>query len=341
MTPTNRQWLLVSRPQGMPGRDSFELREAPLPELGPDQFLVRNLYLSCDPAQRTWMERDTYIEAVPLGTVMRSGAAGRIVASRHPRFREGDVVSGMFGWQDYAVSDGGGFIPAARLPAGVPIPTCMSVLGPTGLTAYFGMLDVGHPQPGENVLVSGAAGATGSIAAQLAVLRGARVVGIAGGARKCAWLTDELGLDAAIDYRSEPVPARLAALFPRGCDVYFDNVGGAILDAALARLADHARVVLCGAISAYNDLAHATPLRNVTALLARRARMEGFLVADYAERFAAAGGELARWVADGVLRDQVDVVDGLENAPDALGRLFRGENLGKQLVRVADAHAAA
>src|SRR5688572_28816950 len=181
MTATNRHWVLVSRPQGMPGPESFELREQPAPAPGPGQFLVRNLYLSCDPAQRTWMERDTYIAAVPLGTVMRSGAAGQIVASRHPRFREGDLVSGMFGWQDYAVSDGGGLIPTTRLPSGVAIPTCLSAHGPTGLTAYFGMLDIGNPQSGENVLVSGAARATGLVAAQLAKIRGARVVGIAGG----------------------------------------------------------------------------------------------------------------------------------------------------------------
>src|SRR5712692_7655365 len=187
MATTNRKWVLRSRPQGMPGSENFELREEPLPEIGEKQFLVRNLYLSCDPAQRAWMSRDTYVPMISLGDVMHSGAVGEVVATQHPGFREGDLVQGMFGWQDYTTSDGKGFIPVTKLPPGVPIPTCMSVFGLTGLTAYFGMLDVGDPKAGETVLVSGAAGATGSIAAQIAKVKGARVVGIAGGAEKCAW----------------------------------------------------------------------------------------------------------------------------------------------------------
>jgi hypothetical protein len=321
----------------MPGRENFELREEGVPELAASQFLVRNLYLSCDPAQRAWMARDTYVPVIPIGDVMRSGAVGEVVASKHPGFREGDIVSGMFGWQDYAVSDGQGFVPVMKLPRGVPIPTCMSVLGITGLTAYFGMLDVGDPKAGEGVLVSGAAGATGSIAAQIAKLRGARVVGIAGGAEKCAWLTEELGLDAAIDYRAGPVGRRIAEVLPRGCDVYFDNVGGEILDAALAHLALGARVVLCGAISTYNDAEGGPALRNYTNLIVRRARMQGFLVTDYAARFAEAIGDLSRWAAEGKVRDRVDIVEGLEHAPEAFRRLFTGKNLGKQLVHIADA----
>jgi hypothetical protein len=336
MSTTNRQWILVSRPQGMPGRDNFELREAPVPEIGDNEILVRNLYLSCDPAQRSWMARDTYVKKIPLGEVMRSGATAQVVASRHARFREGDIVSGMFGWQDYATSDGSGFVPVTRLPANVPIPLCMSVLGLTGLTAYFCMLDVCDPQPGDAVLISGAAGATGSVAAQLAKIRGARVVGIAGGAEKCRWLTEELGLDAAIDYRSESVPQQLAELFPRGINAFFDNVGGELLDAVLPRLAPQARVGLCGAISIYNDLEHTPPLHNHTQLLVSRARLQGFLVTDYAHRFAEAGQQLGTWVAEGRLKSQVDIVDGLEHAPEAFRRLFTGENLGKQLVRVTE-----
>lgn len=337
MSTTNRQWILKSRPKGLPTREHFELREQPLPAVAEGQILVRNLYLSCDPAQRSWMERDTYVKAVPLGEVMRSGATAQVVLSKNPAYREGDLVSGMFGWQDYALSDGSGFVPVTKLPRGVSIPTCMSVLGLTGMTAYFCMLDVCDPQPGQNVLVSGAAGATGSVAAQIAKLKGARVVGIAGGADKCRWLTDTLGLDGAIDYRSEPLAQRLAALFPQGIDGFFDNVGGEVLEAALLNLAPQARVGLCGAIAIYNDLDHTPPLRNHTRLLVTRARLQGFLVTDYAARFAEAGQQLARWVAEGRIRNQVDIVDGLENTPEAFRRLFTGENLGKQLVRVAEA----
>jgi len=332
----NRQWILKSRPKGLPGREHFELREQALPAVAEGQILVRNLYLSCDPAQRSWMERDTYVKAVPLGEVMRSGATAQVVQSRHPAYREGELVSGMFGWQDYALSDGGGFVPVTRLPLGVPIPTCMSVLGLTGMTAYFCMLDVCDPQPGQSVLVSGAAGATGSVAAQIAKLKGARVIGIAGGTDKCHWLTETLGLDGAIDYRRENVAQRLAALFPQGIHAFFDNVGGDVLEAALLHLAPQARVGLCGAIAIYNDLDHTPPLRNHTRLLVTRARLQGFLVTDYAARFAEAGAQLAQWVGEGRIRNQVDIVDGLENTPEAFRRLFTGENLGKQLVRVAE-----
>jgi NADPH-dependent curcumin reductase CurA len=334
---TNRQWVLASRPKGLPGRENFELLQSSLPEVPDGHFLVRNLYFSCDPTQRGWMERDTYVPAVKLGEVMRSISAGRVVRSSHPGFAEGDVVTGGFGWQDYAVSDGGGLIPVTKLPEGVPVPTCMSLFGITGLTAYFGLLDIGNPQPGETVLVSGAAGSTGSIAAQIAKIKGARVIGIAGGARKCEWLVGKLGLDGAIDYRSEPVRERIAELCPDGCNVYFDNVGGEILDAALANLAMNARVVLCGAISMYNDFENAHGIRNYINLIIRRSTMRGFLVFDYAPRIPEAIRDLGHWASEGKLHDPIDVVEGFENTPDALRRLFTGENLGKQLVKVADA----
>jgi len=333
---TNRKWVLQSRPQGMPKREDFALREEALPELAENQFLVKNLYLSCDPAQRSWLARDTYVPKIAIGETMRAGAAAQVVASRNAKFREGDIVFGMFGWQDYAVSDGRGFVEVSKLPGSVPIPLCMSVLGLTGLTAYYGMLEVGGVQAGQNVLVSGAAGATGSIAAQLAKLKGARVVGVAGGAKKCAFLTGELGLDAAIDYRTGNLPALLKELFPKGVDLFFDNVGGEALDTVLLHLAPRARVVMCGAISVYNDLEHTPPLKNHNRLMVVRARMEGILVTDYAAQFPAAAAELGRWVAEGRLKNQVDVVDGLERAPEAFQRLFTGENLGKQLVHVAD-----
>jgi hypothetical protein len=336
MEGSNRQWVLRSRPKGLPGPENFELREAPVPEPRAGEFVVRNVYLSCDPTQRGWMERDTYLPAVALGEVMRAIAAGRVVASRHPDFREGDLVQGAFGWQDYAASDGKGLVPVAKIPPEVSLETASSLFGITGLTAYFGMLSIGDPKPGEAVLVSAAAGATGSIAAQLAKIRGARVVGIAGGEKKCRWLLETLRLDGAIDYRCEPVAQRIGEFFPKGVDVYFDNVGGDLLEAALARLARHARVVLCGAISLYNDLENTRGPRNYLNLILRSARMEGFLVFDFAPRIPQAVADLGRWASEGRIHNQVDVVHGFEKAPEALRRLFTGENLGKQLVKIAD-----
>jgi NADPH-dependent curcumin reductase CurA len=337
---TNRKWVLRSRPQGLPRAGDFELRDEPVPAPADGEFVVRNLYLSCDPAQRSWLARDTYVPKIALGETMRAGAAAQVVASRHPRFREGDVVFGMFGWQDYALSDGRGFVDVTKLPAGVPIPLCLSALGLTGLTAHYGMLEVGAVRAGDNVLVSGAAGATGSVAAQIGKLKGARVVGIAGGERKCAFLTGELGLDGAIDHRAGDLRAALKRHFPAGVDLFFDNVGGEMLDTVLLHLAPRARVVMCGAISVYNDLEHAPALKNHNRLMVVRARLEGILVTDYAARFPAAGAELARWVGEGRIRNRVDLVDGLERAPEALVRLFTGDNLGKQLVRLGEPRVA-
>lgn len=335
-TATNRRWVLASRPKGMVERSDFEWREEPVPAVGDGEFLVRNLWLSCDPTQRGWIEMDTYVPAVPIGEVMRSVSAGQVIESKHPGFRAGELVSGAFGWQDYAISNGKGLMPVHQVPSGVDLPTALSLLGITGLTAYFGLLDVGQPRAGETVLVSGAAGSTGSFVAQIAKIKECRVVGIAGGKAKCTWLTDEIGIDAAIDYKAGDVGARIRELCPRGVDVYFDNVGGEILDAALAHLAMGARVVLCGAISGYNDFAHMPGIRNYLNLIVRRGTMRGFLLFDYLPRVAEAVTELGSWAAAGRLRDQIDVVEGLENAPDALKRLFTGQNLGKQLVKIAD-----
>ncbi|MGQ0586052.1 MAG: NADP-dependent oxidoreductase [Gammaproteobacteria bacterium] len=334
MAATNRRWVLRERPQGMPRRADFELREEPLPQPGDGEFVVRNLYLSCDPAQRSWLARDSYVPKIAIGETMRAGAAGQVVASRHAQFKQGDVVFGMFGWQDYALSDGRGFVDVSKLPPGVPIPLCLSALGLTGLTAYYGMVEVGAVQAGQHVLVSGAAGATGSVAAQIAKIHGARVVGIAGGPKKCEFLTRELGLDASIDHRGGNLPVRLKELFPRGIDVFFDNVGGETLDTVLLHLAPRARVVMCGAISVYNDLEHTPPLRNYNRLMVVRARMEGILVTDYTARFTDAARQLGQWVGEGRVRSEVDIVEGLEQAPEALARLFTGANVGKQLVRL-------
>jgi NADPH-dependent curcumin reductase CurA len=333
----NRQWRLAQRPAGMVDEQCFQWEEEPAPEPARDgEILVRNLVLSLDPTQRGWMARDTYMPAVKIGEVMRSGAAGRVVASRSPDYAEGDLVTGMFGWQDYALVRIDGPVRPTKIPPGVPIELAMSTLGLTGLTAYFGVLDVGRPKKGETFVVSGAAGATGSVAGQIARIQGCRVVGIAGGKAKCDWLVKEARFDAAIDYKSEDVAARLRALCPNGIDVYFDNVGGPILDAALAHLAMHGRIVICGAIAQYNDAELPPGPKNYMSLLLKRGRMEGFLVLDYLPRALEAVMQLFQWVQAGEIKDKVDVMQGLENAPRALRRLFTGENLGKQLLRIAE-----
>ena len=255
MTATNRRWTLAARPHGMVKESDFAFGEAPVPAVGDGQVLVRVLYLSFDPTQRGWIEdRPSYLPPVQIGEVMRAGAVGEVVQSKHAGFQPGDLVQGLFGWQDYALVPGA--LLGAKLPPDVPPTWPLGVTGITGLTAYFGMLDLGKPKAGDTVVVSGAAGATGSVAGQIAKLEGARVVGIAGGPEKCAWLVRDAHFDAAIDYKREDVEARLRALCPKGIDVFFDNVGGAILDAALAQIALRARIVLCGAISGYNE---ATP----------------------------------------------------------------------------------
>jgi NADPH-dependent curcumin reductase CurA len=333
----NRQWRLAERPSGLVEERNFRWTEEPAPQPGADgEILVRNLVLSLDPTQRGWMARDTYLPAVRIGDVMRSGAAGRVVESRSPDYAVGDLVIGTFGWQDYALVKTGGAVPVTKVPPGVPLELAMSTLGLTGLTAYFGVLDVGHAKAGETFVVSGAAGATGSVAGQIARIKGCRVVGIAGGRDKCDWLLREARFDAAIDYKSEDVGARLRELCPKGIDVYFDNVGGDILDAALANLAMRGRVVICGAIATYGDTQLRPGPKNYLNLLIKRGRMEGFLVLDYLPRAPEGVMQLWQWVQAGEIKDRVDVMNGLENAPRALRRLFTGENVGKQLLRIAD-----
>jgi len=333
----NRRWLLAQRPVGMVSEANFELSETRLGALADGEYRVRNLYVSFDPAMRGWMEdrEDSYIPPVAIGEVMRAGTVGQVIESRHPDFQPGDFVQGLFGWQEY-VDAGKGMTQGTRIPAGTPLTWPLGVLGITGLTAYFGLLDLGKPQPGETVVVSGAAGATGSVAAQIAKLEGCRVIGIAGGPAKCAWLTGEAGLDAAIDYKSENVAERLRALCPDGIDVYFDNVGGEILDAVLAQLAIRARVVMCGGISGYNEKEPPPGPRNLMNVIIKRARMEGFIVIDYAPRFPAAAEELAGWVRAGKIAHQEDIQEGIENAPKTFLRLFEGKNTGKQLLKLAD-----
>jgi hypothetical protein len=332
----NRQWLLARRPRGALSDQDFKWAESPAPRPADGEILVRNLCFSCDPTQRSWIAGDTYLPAVPIGDVVRAFAVGQVVESRDPRFERGQLLQGLFGWQDFAIARQGGPYPLLPVPHQVSVETALSILGNTGMTAYFGLLDVGRPVVGETVVVSAAAGATGSVVGQIAKLKGCRAIGIAGGADKCRYLTEELGFDAAIDYKSENVLTRLRQTCPGGVDVYFDNVGGRILEAALLHLALRGRIVVCGAISGYNETAPPGP-RNYLKLLTQRGRMEGFVVLDFMSRATEAIDALAGWVREGKLKDRVDVQFGLEHAPAVLNRLFTGENKGKQLLKIADA----
>jgi NADPH-dependent curcumin reductase len=331
----NHQFRLAARPVGLPQRTDWSYTEELVGEPAVDTFVVKILYISLDPAMRGWMNAGrSYIPPVGIGEVMRALAIGRVTASKHPSFAVGDTVSGPFGVQEYAVSDGK-YVTKLDLGA-APLPIHLSVLGMTGRTAYFGLLEVGQPKPGETVVVSAAAGGVGSLVGQIARINGCRAVGIAGGAEKCRYLVDELGFDAAIDYKSQDVRAALKEHCPNGIDVYFDNVGGDILEAALSRLARGARVVLCGAISQYNATGPQHGPSNYMALLVNRASMKGFLVGDYAACNDEATRALAAWLADGKLRSREDIVEGLETFPNTLIRLFKGENIGKLILKVAD-----
>jgi NADPH-dependent curcumin reductase CurA len=329
----NRQWLLARRPEGEVKESDFKFVESEAPATGEGEALVRNLVLSCDPTQRAWIAGDTYLPAVRIGEVVRSFGAGRVEASNSSDLKPGDIVLGLIGWQDYAVMKSAEL---TKLPPGAPIELAMGALGMIGITAYFGLLDVGRPKEGETVVVSGAAGATGSLVGQIAKIKNCRVIGIAGGAEKCRWLTQELGFDAAIDYKADNVKARLRELCPEGVNIFFDNVGGPILDAALARLAMRGRIVLCGGISSYDAAEPPPGPRNYLNLVSKRGRMEGFLVSDYMPRAKEAIQALASWIKDGKIKYRVDVQKGLENAPATLKRLFEGKNEGKQLLRIAE-----
>ena len=332
-TQTNRQFLLAKRPVGPATRDTFTYQEVAVGEPADGQILVKNQYLSLDPAMRGWMnEGKSYIPPVGIGDVMRALGVGQVIASNHPGFAVGDYVNGALGVQDYYLGAPHGFYKVD--PQLAPLPRYLSVLGMTGMTAYFALLDIGAPKPGDTVVLSGAAGAVGSIAGQIAKLKGCRVVGIAGGQEKCRFLIDELGFDGAIDYKNEDVQAGLKRECPKGVDVYFDNVGGEILDAVLSRLALRARVVICGAISQYNNKEAVKGPANYLALLVNRARMEGFVVMDYIAQYPAAGQEIAGWLAKGQLKSKEDIVEGLENFPEMLMKLFSGENFGKLVLKV-------
>jgi len=332
----NRQWILNARPTGALTGTEFRWNEAPIPQPADGQVLVRNLWLSFDPTQRNWMVLDSYVPKIPLGEVMRAFGVGQVIQSRHPDFKPGELVQGGFGWQDYIATDGRGFGGMRKLPSGVPPNLALSLFGITGPTAYFGITDIGQVKAGETVVVSGAAGSTGSVAGQIAKIKGCRVIGTAGGKEKCDWLVEVAGFDGAIDYKSEDIGVRLSALCPNGIDVFFDNVGGIVLNEVLARINLKARIVLCGAISRYNDAVPPPGPSNYFNLTPKRARMEGFIILDYGPRFPEAIEALGRWQREGRLVQKEDVAVGLENAPRTLMRLFTGENFGKQLLKIAD-----
>jgi NADPH-dependent curcumin reductase CurA len=331
---TNRQFKLARRPVGMVQRSDFEYTQSPVAQPGDGEALVKILYISLDPAMRGWMnEGKSYIPPVGIGEVMRAGAVGRVIASNDPKIAVGDHVVGTLGVQEYAVAKGKQLTRVD--PRVAPLPVYLGTLGMPGMTAYFGLLEVGKPKAGDTVVVSGAAGAVGQVVGQIAKIKGCRVVGIAGGQDKCDYLRS-IGFDAAIDYKHEDVQAALKQHCPQGVDVYFDNVGGEILEAVLARLAMHARIVICGAISQYNEAKMQGP-SNYMMLLVTRSSMTGMVVFDYAGRYAEAAREMAGWMASGQLKTREDIVAGLETFPDTLLKLFKGENTGKLVLKVADA----
>ncbi len=332
----NRQFRLKTRPTGRIEKSNFDFVEQPIPEPGPGEALVRVLYLSLDPTNRIWMsDMDQYMPPVAIGEVMRGGGVGVVVKSNSARYKEGDRVSGLTGWQDYCIADEG-MRAMSVLPKDLPVdlPVMLGACGMTGLTAYFGLLELGRPKPGETVVVSAAAGAVGSVVGQIARIKGCRAVGIAGGPEKCRHLIEDLGFDAAVDYKRDDWREQLAAATPDGIDVNFENVGGEIMEAVMARMNLFSRMPLCGMISGYNS---GEPMRaDYSPILMRRIEIRGFIVIDFMEKFAEGAMQLAQWVVEGKLKHRETIVEGLENAPVAVNRLFDGQNIGKLVVKVGE-----
>ncbi|RZI41173.1 NADP-dependent oxidoreductase [Herbaspirillum sp. HC18] len=334
----NKQVRLAARPVGMPKRSDWNFISEPVRDIADGEIVVKTLYLSLDPAMRGWMnEGKSYIRPVAIDEVMRAGGVGKVVASKSPKFAVGDYVSGSIGVQEYWT--GAADDKTANWykvdPKAAPLPKYMNALGMPGMTAYFGLLEVGQPKPGETVVVSGAAGAVGQTVGQVAKHKGCRVVGIAGGKDKCDFVVNELGFDACIDYKNESVREGLKKHCPKGVDVYFDNVGGEILDDVLARINMKARIIICGAISQYNNTTPVKGPANYLSLLVNRARMEGIVVFDYADRYHLGVAEMAKWMKEGTFKTREDIVEGLNNFPEALLMLFEGKNFGKLILQVA------
>ncbi|MEQ8347245.1 MAG: NADP-dependent oxidoreductase [Sneathiellaceae bacterium] len=335
---SNRQWRLARRPVGDIGEQDLDWVTAPAPDAGPGQVRVRTLILSMDPTNRIWMsDAKQYMPPVKVGDVMRGVTVGVVDQSNVAGYAPGDLVNGMWGWQDYAVVDVAK-TPLGRLPAErtMPLPGYVALVGGVGMTAYFGLLDIGRPQPGETLVVSAAAGAVGSLVGQIGKIKGCKVIGIAGSAEKCRWITEELGFDAAIDYRAQDVGAELDRLAPEGIDIDFENVGGPVMGAIFARLRLNARVPLCGLISHYNAEGPVPGPANFEQVLMQRATVKGFIVLDYAARFPEAMHDLIAWHAAGRIKYQTDIVQGLENAAATVKKLFEGGNTGKLMVQVAE-----
>jgi NADPH-dependent curcumin reductase CurA len=337
----NRQFRLAARPVGLPKRSDWNLVSEPVADPADGQVLVKVLMLSLDPAMRGWMnEGRSYIPPVAIGEVMRAIGTGRVVASGNPGFAAGDLVSGGFGIQEYCLVEDAARLGLAKIDPRLGSPAqWLNALGMPGMTAYFGLLEVGEPRAGETVVVSGAAGAVGQTVGQVARIKGCRAVGIAGGKAKCEFVVNGLGFDACIDYKAGPQAVRegLKQHCPKGVDVYFDNVGGDILDTVLTRINRNARIVICGAISQYNNTTAVKGPGNYLSLLVNRARMQGMVVFDYADRYAVAVKDIAQWMKEGKFISREDIVDGIETFPEALNRLFSGANFGKLVLRVADA----
>lgn len=335
---TNRRWVLRKRPETDITNEQLELVTEPVAPLDEGQVLVRNVYLSLDPTHRLWMsDREQYLPPVEVGQVMRGGTLGVVEKSRSERFKAGDIVKPVAGaWELYTIVPEKLLVPVKRNDTSIPLSAWMSVLGSTGITAYFGLLDIGNPQPGETVVVTAAAGAVGSIVGQIAKLKGCRVIGIAGGQEKCRWLTEELGFDGAIDYRSDNVPEALDRLCPDGVDVQFENVGGEIMDAVFNRLNLNGRLSLCGMISGYNDERPMPGPTDFGRILMKRIMVKGFIVIDYRPRFPEALAELEKWVSEGKIQWKDHIIEGIDNALDGLSLLFSGKNNGKLMVRLSE-----
>ena len=336
MSAVNKQFKLAARPVGNAKRSDFEYLETTIPTPGDGELLVKTLYISLDPAMRGWMnEGKSYIPPVAIGEVMRAGTLGEVIASNNPKCAVGTHVVGGWGVQSYAVIGAANGLNTLYAVDGqrAPLPKYLGVLGMPGFTGYFGLLDVGLPKAGETVVVSGAAGAVGQVVGQIAKLKGCRVVGIAGGADKCDYVVKELGFDACVDYKSGDLRVALKEAAPKGVDVYFDNVGGDILDVVLGQIRMRARIVICGAISQYNNTTPVKGPANYLSLLVNRARMEGIVVFDWAPRYGEAMLEMGGWLAAGKLKSREDIVDGIETFPETLYKLFTGENFGKLLIR--------